>query len=72
MTYNSNDKTIETAKELEKEFNNASRVIALKCVVSDSQQVKEVVDKCMKEFGRIDVFVSRHALPFPCCREREV
>ena len=58
MLYNSNDKTIDTAKELEKEYNGKSKVIAKKCPVDDSKAVAEVIAKCAEEFGRIDVFVA--------------
>lgn len=57
MLYNSNDKTIDLAKELEKKF-NGSRVIALKCPVDDPKAVAEVTQKVVDEFGRIDVYVS--------------
>lgn len=58
MLYNSNDKTIELAKELEKEYGGKSKVIAKKCPVDDSKAVEDVVAKCAEEFGRIDVFVA--------------
>lgn len=57
MLYNSNDKTIDLAKELEKKFNGNSRVIALKCPVDDPKAVAEVTQKVVDEFGRIDVYV---------------
>ena len=58
MLYNSNDKTIDTAKELEQEFGGKSKVVAKKCPVDDPKAVAEVVAKCAEEFGRIDVFVA--------------
>lgn len=58
MLYNSNDKTIDLAKELEKKFNGNSRVIALKCPVNDPKAVADVTQKVVDEFGRIDVYVS--------------
>lgn len=57
MLYNSNDKTIDLAKELEQKF-NGSRVIALKCPVDDPKAVAEVTQKVVDEFGRIDVYVA--------------
>lgn len=62
MLYNSNDKTIDLAKELEKKF-NGSRVIALKCPVDDPKAVAEVTQKVVDEFGRIDVYVSSRINP---------
>ena len=64
MLYNSNDSTIDLAKELEKKFNGNSRVIALKCPVNDPKAVAEVTQKVVDEFGRIDVYVSKTVLTF--------
>jgi len=58
MTYNSNDATIQLAKDLEKEYNGKSKVIALKCPVGESKAVAETVAAIHKEFGRLDVFVA--------------
>jgi NAD(P)-dependent dehydrogenase (short-subunit alcohol dehydrogenase family) len=67
MLYNSNDKTIDLAKELEKKFNGNSRVIALKCPVDDPKAVAEVTQKVVDEFGRIDVYVGvKHKLAHIC------
>lgn len=57
MLYNSNAKTIELAKELEKEFKNQTRIIAYQCPVNESSKVKETVEKIVADFGKLDVFV---------------
>ena len=44
-----------TAKELDPA---GERVIAVKCNVADSQQVKEAIDQVVAAFGRIDVLVN--------------
>lgn len=67
MLYNSNDKTIDLAKNLEKRFGGKTKVIALKCPVDDSKAVAEVTQKVVDEFGRIDVYVSVHSLR--CAKE---
>lgn len=44
-----------TAKELD---STGKKVIAIKCNVADSEQVKEAVEKAVAAFGRIDVLVN--------------
>lgn len=58
MLYNSNEKTIQTAKDLEQEFGGKTKVLAYKCPVHESKTVKDVVEKIIADFGRLDVFVS--------------
>ncbi len=45
----------ETAKELDP---TGKKIIAVKCNVADSQQVKEAIDQVVGAFGRIDVLVN--------------
>jgi len=44
-----------TAKELDP---SGEKVIAIKCNVADSQQVKEAVDQVVAAFGRVDVLIN--------------
>ena len=44
-----------TAKELDP---TGKKIIAIKCNVADSQQVKEAIDKVVTAFGQIDVLVN--------------
>ncbi|MFX1451700.1 MAG: SDR family NAD(P)-dependent oxidoreductase [Promethearchaeota archaeon] len=46
------------AKEIEEEIKKKGRnAIAIKCDVSKTEEVNECVQKCMNEFGRVDILV---------------
>lgn len=45
----------EVVREIEK---NGTNAIAVKCDVSDENQVREMIDKSVKRFGRLDVLVN--------------
>ena len=49
-----------TAKELDP---TGEKVIAIRCNVADSQQVKEAIDQVVAAFGRIDVLVNNAGIP---------
>ena len=52
----------ELKKELEKKY--GVKCIATKCDVSDSAQIKAVVERTIAEFGRIDILINNAALGY--------
>ncbi|CDO95168.1 unnamed protein product [Kluyveromyces dobzhanskii CBS 2104] len=54
--YNSNAELVEKAKKLAAKYN--VKVVAYQCPVTQEEKVKNTIDDIVKEFGRIDIFVS--------------
>lgn len=60
--YNSNDKLIQTAKELSETY--GVRAKAYKCPVTDEAKVKETILQVEKDFSKIDIFVANAGVPW--------
>ena len=58
---NSEKKALEVVNEIKK-LN--SEAIAIKCDVSDEKQIKEMINKSIKQFGRIDILVNNAGIVF--------
>ena len=66
ITARSNDKLQQTAAELR---NGGGRVLAVPCDVTDEDAVREVVERCVEEFGRLDFAVNNATDgPMTACR----
>lgn len=51
-------KSEKEADEVVKEINKISEGIAIKCDVSDEKQVKIMIEKIVKKFGRLDILIN--------------
>ncbi len=61
VNYNNSDKQ---ANELLSELNKVSDAIAIKCDVSDEEQVKKMISEGIKKFGKIDILVNNAGIVF--------
>ncbi len=56
LWYNSNDKAIQKAQDLEKSCKIKAK--AYKVEVTDARQVESTIEEVVRDFGRMDVFVA--------------
>lgn len=66
---NCRDLAVSLAKKLEDEFKIKSLVV--KCDVSIEDEVKEMVDKVISEFGRLDVVINNAGISDDCLLEEK-
>lgn len=57
-------KSEKEANEVVNEIKKISDAIAIKCDVSDEQQVKKMIEKTVQKFGRIDILVNNAGIVF--------
>jgi sorbose reductase len=62
MGYNSSKDAVKLAEEMTKKWN--VKVEAYKVNVSDRKAVQEAVDKCLKEFGGLDIAIGNAGIPW--------
>ena len=55
------DLALEKAQALADEISDTTgiKAIAVKCDVAKKEEVQQVVDKCVEEFGTVDIIVNR-------------
>lgn len=56
------ERLVETKKYLEDKY--GVKVVAVRCDVTDTASIKEMVDTVVKEFGRIDILINNAAAGF--------